>query len=72
MCGLLIHYILTDIREEMKNHQVTIIDIAGLGISKSTVSRALTNNSNISRNKEAVLKQRSWITSLTCLPWNYP
>ncbi len=42
----------------MKNHQVTIIDIAKkLGISKSTVSRALTNSTNISPDtKEAVLK----------------
>jgi len=42
----------------MHKHQVTILDIAHkLGISKSTVSRALTNNPNISRiTKAAVLK----------------
>ncbi len=43
----------------MKNHQVTIIDIARkLGISKSTVSRALTNNPNVSpQTREAVLRK---------------
>ena len=42
----------------MKKHQVTIIDIAKkIGISKSTVSRALTNNSNISpETRDVVLK----------------
>ncbi len=42
----------------MQRHQVTILDIAHkLGISKSTVSRALTNNPNISSaTKSAVLK----------------
>lgn len=42
----------------MHKHQVTILDIAHkLGISKSTVSRALTNNPNISRETKAdVLK----------------
>ncbi|MFT4094519.1 MAG: LacI family DNA-binding transcriptional regulator [Niabella sp.] len=42
----------------MNSHQVTIIDIAKkLGVSKSTVSRALTNNPNInSATKEAILK----------------
>ncbi|RZJ23603.1 MAG: LacI family transcriptional regulator [Acinetobacter sp.] len=41
----------------MKKHQVTIIDIAKeLNISKSTVSRALTNNPNINRaTKEKIL-----------------
>ena len=42
----------------MKNHQVTIIDIAkALNISKSTVSRALTNHPNIAvGTKKAVLE----------------
>lgn len=42
----------------MKNHQVTIIDIAKkLGISKSTVSRALTNNPNVNpETRKAVLE----------------
>ncbi len=42
----------------MQRHQVTIIDIAKkMGISKSTVSRALTNSSNIkAETREAVLK----------------
>ncbi len=42
----------------MRGHQVTILDIARkLGISKSTVSRALTNNPNISKEtKSLVLK----------------
>lgn len=42
----------------MKKHQVTIIDIAKkLGISKSTVSRALTNNPNVSpETRKAVLE----------------
>ncbi|NGM61058.1 LacI family transcriptional regulator [Sphingobacterium sp. SGG-5] len=42
----------------MKKHQVTIIDIAkNLGISKSTVSRALTNNPNVSaETRKAVLE----------------
>lgn len=42
----------------MKEHQVTIIDIAKkLGISKSTVSRALTNNPNVNpETRKAVLK----------------
>ena len=43
----------------MKNHQITIIDIAReLGISKSTVSRALTNSTNIRpETRDAVLKK---------------
>lgn len=42
----------------MKGHQVTIIDIAKkLGISKSTVSRALTNNPNVNAaTRKAVLE----------------
>jgi len=42
----------------MKKHQVTIVDIAKkLGISKSTVSRALTNNPNVNpETRKAVLK----------------
>ena len=42
----------------MKRHQVTIIDIARkLGISKSTVSRALTNNPNVNPDtRKAVLE----------------
>ncbi|GGG97276.1 LacI family transcriptional regulator [Parapedobacter pyrenivorans] len=42
----------------MKGHQVTIIDIAKkLGISKSTVSRALTNNPNVNpETRKAVLE----------------
>ncbi len=42
----------------MKKHQVTIIDIAKkLGISKSTVSRALTNNPNVNaETRKAVLE----------------
>lgn len=42
----------------MKRHQITIIDIAKrLGISKSTVSRALTNNPNVSpATRKAVLE----------------
>lgn len=42
----------------MRGHQVTILDIARkLGISKSTVSRALTNSSNISpATKELIIK----------------
>lgn len=42
----------------MKKHQVTIIDIANkLGISKSTVSRALTDHPNVhQQTKESVLK----------------
>ncbi|WP_290799049.1 LacI family DNA-binding transcriptional regulator [Flavihumibacter sp. UBA7668] len=42
----------------MQKHQVTIIDIARkMGISKSTVSRALTNNANIKpETREAVIR----------------
>lgn len=42
----------------MKKHQITIIDIAKkLGISKSTVSRALTNNPNVNpETRKAVLE----------------
>lgn len=49
-------YICFSILINMKSHQVTILDIAKkLGISKSTVSRALTNNPNISRNTKSLI-----------------